>query len=218
MSRSYLHSKQEKLITIAQLQYQYFTQDVLHDGPVMDLKFDPQFCRLASVGGSSAQLCHIVTTDGREWTLKVFWTLLNLLHSAAMQRLIPPSPSTPFTAVSVHFCDNGASLLLTTLETHKVSVSHTPCHDVSYPPRFSVIVTWLSLGRWNGRNKFVQECRSVVYRLVIHWLEISVPMRISMGRVSQLPTYTMASTYIVFPLCNSWGTSSTVLRTIISSK
>ena len=56
---------------IAQLQYQYFTQDILHDGPVMDLKFDPQFCQLASVRGSSAQLCHIVTTDGCEWTLKV---------------------------------------------------------------------------------------------------------------------------------------------------
>ena len=92
---------------IAQLQYQYFTQDILHNGPVMDHKFDPQFC-------------HILTTDGCEWTLKVFRTLLNLLHLATMQQLIPPSPSTPFTAVSVHFCDNGASLLLATLEMHKV--------------------------------------------------------------------------------------------------
>ena len=47
-------------------QYKYFMQDILHDGSVMDLKFDPQFCQLASVGGSFAQLCHIVTTDGCE--------------------------------------------------------------------------------------------------------------------------------------------------------
>ena len=32
------------LIIIAQLQYSYFIQDILHDGPIMALKCDPQFC------------------------------------------------------------------------------------------------------------------------------------------------------------------------------
>ena len=32
-SQSYLHLEQEKLIMIAQLQYQYSTRDILHDGP-----------------------------------------------------------------------------------------------------------------------------------------------------------------------------------------
>ena len=41
----------KKLIIIVQSQYVYFVQEDIHDGPVLDLKFDPHFGWLASVGG-----------------------------------------------------------------------------------------------------------------------------------------------------------------------
>ena len=58
----------KKLIIIVQSQYVYFVQEDIHDGPVLDLKFDPHFGRLASVGGhaghSYPQVSQITATNG----------------------------------------------------------------------------------------------------------------------------------------------------------
>ena len=57
----------EKLIII-QSQYVYLIQDVVHEGPVLDLKFDLHFSQLASVSGhtgqSHPQVVEIKTSDG----------------------------------------------------------------------------------------------------------------------------------------------------------
>ena len=44
--------------------YQYFAQEQVHDGPVLDLKYDAQFGRLASVGNGFPQVSELLTTDG----------------------------------------------------------------------------------------------------------------------------------------------------------
>jgi len=49
-----------------QSNYQYFVQELVHDGPIMDIKFDPKFGRLASVGNGFAQVSEMLTTDGSE--------------------------------------------------------------------------------------------------------------------------------------------------------
>ena len=46
--------------------YQYFMQELVHNGPVIDLKFDPHFGRLASVGNEFAQVSQLLTTDDSE--------------------------------------------------------------------------------------------------------------------------------------------------------
>lgn len=83
--------------------YQYFTQDLVHDGPVIDLKFDAQFGRLASVGNGFAQVSQLQTTDGK-----------------LLQPMVSSPTSSRYTATSIHFRDEGASVLVCTLETHKI--------------------------------------------------------------------------------------------------
>ena len=39
---------------------------MIHDGPIMDLKYDPQFCHLGSVGVSVAQVYQLGFADS-EW-------------------------------------------------------------------------------------------------------------------------------------------------------
>ena len=46
--------------------YRYFAQTAVHDGPVLDLKFDVKFGRLASVGNGFAQVSELWTADGSE--------------------------------------------------------------------------------------------------------------------------------------------------------
>ncbi|KIM72519.1 hypothetical protein PILCRDRAFT_81788, partial [Piloderma croceum F 1598] len=82
--------------------YQYLAQEHVHDGPVLDLKFDPEFGRLASVGSGFLQVSQLRPTD----------------------ELLKPIVSSPelskYTATSIHFYDGGASIITCTLETHKV--------------------------------------------------------------------------------------------------
>ena len=58
-------------IIIVQSQYTYLIQEDLHDGPVLDLKFDPHFGQLASVGGlpghSYRQVSQIMAANGSKW-------------------------------------------------------------------------------------------------------------------------------------------------------
>jgi len=49
-----------------QSSYQYFAQELVHNGPIMDIKFDPKFGRLASVGSGFPQVSQLLTTDGSE--------------------------------------------------------------------------------------------------------------------------------------------------------
>lgn len=49
-----------------QSNYQYFAQELVHGGPIMDIKFDPKFGRLASVGNGFAQVSELSTTEGSE--------------------------------------------------------------------------------------------------------------------------------------------------------
>jgi hypothetical protein len=51
---------------VVQSQYQYLTQELVHDGPVLDLKFDAQFVRLASVGNGFPQVSQLLSTEGDE--------------------------------------------------------------------------------------------------------------------------------------------------------
>jgi WD40 repeat protein len=51
------------LTFVIQTVYQYFAQDQVHDGPVLDLKYDTQFGRLASVGNGFPQVSELSTTD-----------------------------------------------------------------------------------------------------------------------------------------------------------
>jgi hypothetical protein len=46
--------------------YQYFMQELVHKGPVIDLKFDPHFGRVASVGNGFPQVSQLLTTDDGE--------------------------------------------------------------------------------------------------------------------------------------------------------
>jgi hypothetical protein len=47
------------------------TQELVHGGPVLDLKFDAQFVRLASVGNGFPQVSQLLSTEGGE-LLKTF--------------------------------------------------------------------------------------------------------------------------------------------------
>ena len=44
-----------KKLIIIQSQYVYLTQDDVHEGPILDLKFDPYFSQLASVSSHTGQ-------------------------------------------------------------------------------------------------------------------------------------------------------------------
>ena len=54
------------LTFIIESNYQYLTQELVHNGPILDLKFDPQFGRLASVGSGFPQVSQLRTTEGGE--------------------------------------------------------------------------------------------------------------------------------------------------------
>jgi len=56
-----------------QSNYQYFAQELVHGGPIMDIKFDPKFGRLASVGNGFAQVSELSTTEGSEQPLTASW-------------------------------------------------------------------------------------------------------------------------------------------------
>ena len=47
-----------------QYNYQYFMQELVHDGQVMDLKFNAQFGWLASVSNGSPQVSQLLNTAG----------------------------------------------------------------------------------------------------------------------------------------------------------
>jgi WD40 repeat protein len=55
-----------ELTPIFQSNYQYFTQGSVHNGPIMDLKFDAQFGRLASVSNGFLQVSQLLTTGNGE--------------------------------------------------------------------------------------------------------------------------------------------------------
>ncbi|KIM72730.1 hypothetical protein PILCRDRAFT_15861 [Piloderma croceum F 1598] len=46
--------------------YQYLTQEIVHDGPILDLKFNAQFDRLASVSSGFPQVSQLQPTDSGE--------------------------------------------------------------------------------------------------------------------------------------------------------
>ena len=48
-------------LTVSQHEYMYFMQEAAHQGPVIDLKYDSHFHRIASVGGGSAQVWNFNT-------------------------------------------------------------------------------------------------------------------------------------------------------------
>ena len=56
------------IIISLQSQYLYYVQEAVHDGPVLDLKFDPHFGQLASVSGhpghSYPQVAQIMAANG----------------------------------------------------------------------------------------------------------------------------------------------------------
>jgi hypothetical protein len=60
--------QQKQLINCNYFQshYQYFAQELVHDGPVMDIKFDTNFGRLASVGNGFPQVSELLSTNGSE--------------------------------------------------------------------------------------------------------------------------------------------------------
>ena len=62
-------------------------------------------------------------------------------YSDTMQQLTPTTPFSSFTTTSIHFCNNGASLLLTTLETHKVSIFVSSSLNQISSPRSTANVT-----------------------------------------------------------------------------
>jgi hypothetical protein len=103
----------------------------VHDGPVLDLKYDAHFGRLASVGNGFPQVSELLTTDGGEHFLTL--TADNMLMMAplavGMLRPIISSPtSSRYNVISIHFCDDGASILVCTLETHKMFVFYRLYH------------------------------------------------------------------------------------------
>jgi hypothetical protein len=54
------------LTFVNQTIYQYFTQEQVHNGPVLDLKYDTQFGRFASVSNGFPQVSELTTTnDGK---------------------------------------------------------------------------------------------------------------------------------------------------------
>jgi hypothetical protein len=61
--------KKSDLVSIAQFKYKYFAKQVVHDGPIMDLKYDPEFGRLASIGSGFPQVTQLLGDDGSEWSL-----------------------------------------------------------------------------------------------------------------------------------------------------
>lgn len=52
------------LTFVFQTTYQYVTQEQVHDGPVLDLKYDERFGRLASVGNGFPQVSELLNTNG----------------------------------------------------------------------------------------------------------------------------------------------------------
>ena len=54
------------LTYIIESNYQYLTQELVHDGPILDLKFDTQFGRLASVSSGFPQVSQLRTMEGGE--------------------------------------------------------------------------------------------------------------------------------------------------------
>jgi hypothetical protein len=54
------------LMFVFQTQYQYLTEELVHNGPILDLKFDAKFGRLASVGSGFVQVSQLLVTDGGE--------------------------------------------------------------------------------------------------------------------------------------------------------
>ena len=67
----YIFTIRKWSIVIVQSQYTYLIQEDLHDGPVLDLKFDPHFGQLASVGGHPGhlypQVSQIMAANGGKW-------------------------------------------------------------------------------------------------------------------------------------------------------
>ena len=74
-------------IIIVQLQYTYLIQENLHDGPVLDLKFEPHFGWLTSVDGhpghSCPQVSQIMAANGSKWWFWVIPLIIFIFRSAA---------------------------------------------------------------------------------------------------------------------------------------
>lgn len=105
----------------------YLTQVSAHDGPVLDLKFDSRFSRIASVGQGFPQVWSRelgMFQNARNYSFK-----LNSTTATFNRMNRTPTPSR-FTAISVHFCDEGASLLVCTLETHKMCANRHSFKDI----------------------------------------------------------------------------------------
>lgn len=105
--------------------YQYVTQEQVHGGPVLDLKYDSQFGRLASVGNGFPQVSELLNTDGGKCLLTTADDniLMVACLTIGMLRPMVSSPiSSQYSVISIHFCDDGASILVCTLETHKMFV------------------------------------------------------------------------------------------------
>lgn len=106
------------LIRFSQHEYQYVLQETAHAGPVLDIKYDSLFGRIATVGCGSSQVWSC-NADRKCTSIIVNDFVVN--SPAGSLRAMNPTPTTShFTAISVNFWEDGASLLVCTLETHTV--------------------------------------------------------------------------------------------------
>ena len=112
------------LTFVIESNYQYLTQELVHDGPILDLKFDAQFGRLASVGSGFPQVSQLRPLDGGEYCGTSCAGVLtdDVLTLELLKPMVPSPETSKYTATSIHFRDDGASILTCTLETHKVCV------------------------------------------------------------------------------------------------
>jgi hypothetical protein len=126
----------------------------------MDLKYDMEFDRLASVSGGFAQVTQLLDDDGGEYFPTLHVTIRVTCTNQGILKTMVPSPTpSQYNVVSIHCVDEGASVLVCTLETHKVYTLPSTCMFLALTS-MTGNVTQSSHGPLSGQSKFVVACTS----------------------------------------------------------